>query len=86
LRAIELEISVADSNSDPPPGEQPCHVLGQVRRRTEDVNVLWTGQPDRRERFKYIRSGLGRFRWWKKPQALWADDLIIELPAFIRVG
>jgi hypothetical protein len=39
LRAIELEISVADCNSDPPPGEQPCHVLGQVRRRTEDVNV-----------------------------------------------
>jgi hypothetical protein len=39
LRAIELEISVADCNSDPPPGEQPCHVLGQVRRRTEDMNV-----------------------------------------------
>ena len=39
LRAIELEISVADCNSDPPPGEQPCHVIGQVRRRTEDVNV-----------------------------------------------
>jgi hypothetical protein len=39
LRAIELEISVADCNSDPPPGEQRCHVLGQVRRRTEDMNV-----------------------------------------------
>jgi len=39
LRAIELEISVADCNSDPLPGEQPCHVLGHVRRRTEDVNV-----------------------------------------------
>jgi hypothetical protein len=39
LRAIELEISVADCSSDPPPGEQPCHVLGQVRRRTEDMNV-----------------------------------------------
>ena len=39
LRAIELEISVSDCNGDPPPGEQPCHVVGQVRRRTEDVNV-----------------------------------------------
>ncbi|HXW31123.1 MAG TPA: hypothetical protein VEK55_17310 [Xanthobacteraceae bacterium] len=39
LRAIELEISVADCNSEPRPGEQPCHVLGQVRRRTEDMNV-----------------------------------------------
>jgi hypothetical protein len=39
LRAIELEISVSDCNGDPSPGEQPCHVVGQVRRRTEDVNV-----------------------------------------------
>jgi hypothetical protein len=39
LRAIELEISVSDCNGDPLPGEQPCHVVGQVRRRTEDVNV-----------------------------------------------
>jgi hypothetical protein len=39
LRAIELEISVSDCNGDPPPGKQPCHIVGQVRRRTEDVNV-----------------------------------------------
>jgi len=39
LRALELEISVTDCNRDPPPGEQPCHVVGQVRRTTEDVNV-----------------------------------------------
>ena len=39
LRAIELEISVSDCSGYPLPGEQPCHVVGQVRRRTEDVNV-----------------------------------------------
>jgi hypothetical protein len=39
LRAIELEISVSDCNGDAPPGERSCHVVGQVRRRTEDVNV-----------------------------------------------
>jgi hypothetical protein len=39
LRALELEISVTDCNRDPPAGEQACHIVGQVRRTTEDVNV-----------------------------------------------
>jgi hypothetical protein len=39
LRAFEIEITATDCNHHPAPGEQPCHVVGQVERWTQDINV-----------------------------------------------